>query len=58
MWRESVHDEAGRFRGARLWLRDDGRLQLVVGAQYSTLDDGDARSLFAALGEALQDRGA
>ncbi len=55
MWRETVHAESGQYRGARLLQRPDtGALVLLVGEQYSTLDDGDARSLFAALGEALQ----
>jgi len=56
LWSETVHDESGQYRGARLLRRGDTRaLVLLVGDRHSTLDVGDARSLFAALGEALQD---
>jgi hypothetical protein len=54
VWRESVHDEAGRWTGAMLAVRVDGAIVLGVGDRFSVLDDSDARSLFAALGKALQ----
>jgi hypothetical protein len=58
VWSETVHDPAGRWQGAVLIQRADGRLLLGVGDRWSVLDDDDARSLFAALGEALRGRGA
>jgi len=55
LWVETVHDERGRYEGARLLRRPDGLLALAIGHEVSTLDPGDARSLFHALGEALQE---
>jgi hypothetical protein len=55
LWSQTVHGDGGRFVAARLWLRgEDGLPVLTVGDVQTVLDVADARSLFAALGEALQ----
>jgi hypothetical protein len=55
VWHESIHDEAGRWSGAILAVREDRAVVLGVGDRFSVLDRDDARSLFAALGDLLQD---
>jgi hypothetical protein len=57
LWSETVHGERGRYESARLIRRDDGALELHAHGGLSVLDRDDARSLFAALGEALQGPG-
>jgi hypothetical protein len=58
LWSAQVHDESGRYVAAGLYRQADGVLELQVGGtgwRAVTIDVDDARSLFAALGGALQD---
>jgi hypothetical protein len=54
LWSETVHGLLGRYEPARLVRRGGDGLLELHGSGQSVLDMDDARSLFAALGEALQ----